>query len=199
MPIRQFLKKEDIWHEKIVNYNKKEDNFYYQIIPLNEKKLITKLNEYESSDIIEFSEQRENYFNDICKYIAQSTGTIIIIDYGYYDLPKHFTLQAVFNHKYSNLFENLGQQDITSLVNFKKLIEIAKKNRLNVDLYSSQKDFLVKNGIIERKNKIKKKCNIEQKEIIENDCARLINESQMGTTFKFLIVSSKKKNDTIQK
>ena len=41
--------------------------------------------------------------------------------------------------------------------------------------------------------------NLPVNEIIENDCARLINESQMGTTFKFLIVSSKKKNDTIQK
>ena len=53
----------------------------------------------------------------------------IIIDYGYLNPPKNFTLQSICNHKHTNLFENIGEQDITSLVDYSKLIEITKKQR----------------------------------------------------------------------
>ena len=43
---------------------------------------------------------------------------MIIIDYGYFDKPNNFTLQAVYNNKKSHIFSNPGDQDITSLVDF---------------------------------------------------------------------------------
>ena len=116
--------------------------------------------------------------------------TCIIIDYGYYDSPKHFTLQSIVNHKHSNLLDNPGKQDITSFVDFKKLINIAKNYSLNIDLFSNQRDFLINNGIIERKNKIVQKCNKNQKKIFEHGYKKLIDDEEMGSTFKFLIFSN---------
>ena len=45
-------------------------------------------------------------------------------------------------------------------------------------------------GFLNVKNKIIKNCTIKQKKIIEDECDRLINEKQMGSVFKFLILSS---------
>ena len=148
-------------------------------------------------DIVELSEEREKYFSKICKYIKQTSGSIIIIDYGYTDSIKHFTLQAFYNHKPSNLFDNIGKQDITSFVNFKKFISLAHKFKLNIEIFCSQKEFLQANGILERKNKIVKKCSNVQKKNLELGYKKLIDEQQMGSVYKFLIVSSKKKYEKL--
>ena len=135
-------------------------------------------------------EYRESFFRNICDFVSKSSGSIIIIDYGYSEFLKKFTLQSVFNHRPSNLLDNLGKQDITSLVDFNTLVDIAKNYNFNVDTFCNQKEFLLANGILERKNKIIKNCTIEQKKTIEDECDRLVNEKQMGSFFKFLILSS---------
>ena len=190
LPIRQFEKKKEKWLEKIINYNYEEDSFFYQYLPVNENKILKKLSKYKKNYFVELSEQRENYFEKICEYITKSSGTFIIVDYGYDKLPEHFTLQSIFNHKPSNLFDNLGNQDITSLVDFKIFIDIAKKYKINIDTYCNQKEFLLANGLHERKKKIVKKCTPEQIKIIEAGYDRLIDEKQMGSIFKFLVLSS---------
>ena len=43
---------------------------------------------------------------------------MIAIDYGYLEKPKNFTLQSIYNNKNSNVLDNIGNQDITSLSRF---------------------------------------------------------------------------------
>ena len=190
LPIRQFIKEDNNWYEKNVNFNKKTKFFFYQHSLVNNDKILNKLAKYKKNNIVELSEHRENFFRKICDFVSKSSGSIIIIDYGYSEFLKKFTLQSVFNHRPSNLLDNLGKQDITSLVDFNTLIDIAKNYNFNVDIFCNQKEFLLANGILERKNKITKNCTIEQKKTIEDDCDRLVNEKQMGSFFKFLILSS---------
>ena len=125
---------------------------------------------------MEFSEKRATYFDKICKHISKSSGTFITIDYGYYNFPGHFTLQSIFNHQFSNLLDNVGKQDITSLVDFKQLINIAKNNKLNIDNYCNQREFLLNYGIDERKNIILKKCNDIQKIAFKKNHRKLIEK-----------------------
>ena len=82
---------------------------------------------------MELSEPRESYFRKICNFISKSSGSIIIIDYGYNEFIQKFTLQSVFNHRPSNLLSNLGKQDITSLVDFNSFINIAKYYNFKVE------------------------------------------------------------------
>ena len=51
-------------------------------------KILKKLAKYKKNNIVELSEHRENYFRKICDFIAKSSGSIIIIDYGYNDLSR---------------------------------------------------------------------------------------------------------------
>jgi cyclopropane-fatty-acyl-phospholipid synthase len=185
LPIRQFIKKDNSWYEKNVNFDQKTKFFYYQHSLVNNEKILNKLAKYKKNNIVELSEHRENFFKKICDFVSKSSGSIIIIDYGYSEFLKKFTLQSVFNHRPSNLLDNLGKQDITSLVDFNTLIDIAKNYNLNVDIFCNQKEFLLTNGILERKNKIIKNCTIEQKKNFADECNRLDNEKQMGAFFKF--------------
>ena len=189
------LKKNNKWFEKNVNFNQKTENFFYQNSLVDDEKILTKLSKYKKNNIVELSERRENYFSKICDFVSKTSGSIIIIDYGYNEFLDKFTLQSVFNHQSSNLLDNLGKQDITSLIDFNILIDIAKNYNLNLDILCSQKEFLLSNGILERKKVIVNNCTAKQKKIIENECDRLINEKQMGSVFKFLILSSNGKTN----
>ena len=188
--VKHFIKNKNKWFEKAVNYNPDEDNFFYENLTINNRNLLKKLNKIKSNKIYEYSKKREIYFDKICRFIKKSKGFIIIFDYGYFDSPKNFTLQSIYNHKQANPLDNPGKQDISTLVDFKNLIDIAKKHDLKIDNYSTQKEFLVMNGIIERKKTILKKCKHNQKRNIESGFKRLVNEDQMGSLYKCLIVSS---------
>ena len=65
-----------------------------------------------------------------------------------------------------------------------------KKNNLKILSFSTQKKFLISNGIIERKKILMKNLPNEKKIIIENQFNRLTNNDKMGRDFKFLIISS---------
>ena len=62
----------------------------------------------------------------------------------------HETLQAVNNHKYSNVLEDIGDSDITYNINF-NLFEkfVAQFNDLD-SIVNNQKKFLTSMGIVQR-------------------------------------------------
>ena len=85
--------------------------------------------------------------------------------------------------------DNIGFQDISSLVDFTNLIDLAKINNLKVDFFSSQRKFLLEFGIKQRLEKILLNITNEESKIIKSGVDRLINKDGMGTLFKVLVVS----------
>ena len=140
-------------------------------------------------EVAEISDSRQIYFEAVCKHIKKNSGICITIDYGYKDPPKNFSLQTIYNHKKTHLFENLGSQDITAHVNFDELINIAYNYDLKIDLFSNQKDFLNSCGLEKRKEELQKNKNENTVKKIELDYERLTNKSQMGEIFKVLVIS----------
>jgi cyclopropane-fatty-acyl-phospholipid synthase len=105
----------------------------------------------------------------------------------------HETLQAVNNHKYSNVLEDIGDSDITYNINF-KLFEkfVAQFNNLD-SIVSNQKKFLTSMGIIQRAEIISENIPFSKKSDLFYRIRRLIGEKQMGELFKVMLV--KKKNN----
>ena len=184
-PVRQFVHK-DFWFEKYININN-DNNFCFKENMITNKKLLSYLNKYKNNDILEISFERNNYFEKICKYIHKNGGLFLTIDYGYFKKINNFTLQGIQNHKLSNILENVGEKDISSHVNFNDLIKIAKKNKLKIEEFCTQKEFFTKFGILERKKYFKKKNNTKE---FEDAIDRLIDENEMGNLFKCLVVSN---------
>ena len=121
----------------------------------------------------------------------------MLIDYGYLDALNTSTLQAVMKNKkmsMKNLLSNLGNADITSLVNFGLLKEYFFKNKLKVKKIVSQKFFLEKMGIISRAKILEKNMTSKQKDYMSLTLRRLLHKDSMGQLFK-VIFAFKAKND----
>ena len=185
-PVRQFFFNRK-WHEKYVGYNEEEDKFYFIEKIVKSAKLLSMLNLYKEDKLLEISFERNTYFEKVCKLLQKNGGVFFTVDYGYVKNIKNFTLQAVQNHKFSHLLENIGQKDVSSHVNFNDFINIAKKYNLKIDEFSSQKKFLIKYGIFKRKDKL---LNSDNSELIESELNKLISDKEMGNLFKVLVVSN---------
>ncbi len=185
-PVRHFILKKH-WYERYVSFNQIEKKLFFKNMHVKNNKLISFLNLYKKEKLLEISIQRNKYYEKICKFIKNSGGLFLTIDYGYFENIDNFTLQAIQNHKFSNVLENIGKKDISSHVNFREFINIAKKYKLKIEEYCSQREFLIKYGILERKKTLSKS-NINKKFNIELE--RLIGKDEMGDLFKCLIVSN---------
>ena len=185
-PVRQFTYN-DVWFEKYVNFNRENDSFYFENKQVNSKKLLTQLNLHKKNKLLEVSFERNKYFENVCKFIKKNRGIFLTVDYGYFKNNKNFTLQAVQNHKFSHVLENIGEKDISSHVNFEDLINVAKQNNLKIEECSTQREFLLKFGILERKKIFN---NSKYSKKIDTEVDRLINNNKMGNLFKFLVISN---------
>ncbi len=187
-PVRQFHKKEK-WYEKYVCYNDIEQNFTLVSQQVADKKILKSLEKFEQVKVAEISCSRDEYFKLVCAFIKKHKGVFITIDYGYKNPPNHLSLQTIYKHKKTHLFENIGNQDITAHVNFDKLILIANEYNLKIETFCSQKKFLISCGIKERKKNLLKNKNNETIKKINAEYHRLVDNSQMGEIFKVLVIS----------
>ena len=187
-PVQQFHKKVK-WYEKYVNYNDVEQNFTLVSQQVEDKKILKYLEKFEHVKVAEIARSRDEYFKVVCAFIKKHKGVFITIDYGYKNPPNHLSLQTIYQHKKTHLFENIGNQDITAHVNFDKLISIANKYNLKIETFCSQKDFLISCGIQERKKNLQNNKSDEIIKKINVEYDRLVDNSQMGKMFKVLVIS----------
>ena len=189
LPIKQFFKKNNGWVERFVDLKKiNQAKFDEQFIDI--KKIEKKLNFEISKDqeIIEYSPSSFKYLKDICKIIKNNNGGLLIIDYGYLNSKMHETLQAIKNHKYSNVLEDIGQSDITYNINFNIFEKyISQFDDLN-SIFSNQKKFLTSMGILQRAEIVSENIPFSKKSDLFYRIRRLIDENQMGGLFKVMLI-----------
>jgi NADH dehydrogenase [ubiquinone] 1 alpha subcomplex assembly factor 7 len=193
--IKQFRKKKNLWFEKFVNFENQDKAFFFEKkadLKKIEKKINYKISH--NQNFIEYSKLGLNYLNDISKIIKKNTGGLLLIDYGYNEKKMKNTLKATSNHKFANILRNIGNVDITHNINFNLFKKFTKlmgglKNNL-----TTQKEFLLKMGIKERAEIISKNQNFSKKTDIYYRLKRLIDEKQMGSLFKVMLIKNKKNN-----
>jgi len=98
------------------------------------------------------------------------------------------------NHEFNNIFKNIGNADITSLVNFSLYKDYFNSNNLSVENIISQSEFLQKMGIVERVKIASKKMNCENKSNLYLRLKRLIDPDMMGRNFKVIFAKNKRSN-----
>ena len=195
MPIKQFVKRKNLWFERFVNLKDKKKPFFFEKkinIQKFEKKIQFKISK--NQNFIEYSNEGFHYLKDISKIIKKNKGGLLLIDYGFSDWKMKNTLQAVSNHKFANILDNIGNADITHNINFnlfKKFIN--KFSGLKSNL-TNQKKFLIRMGIEQRAEIISKKHKFLKKADIYFRLKRLIDEKQMGNLFKVMLIKNKDNN-----
>jgi cyclopropane-fatty-acyl-phospholipid synthase len=193
LPIKQFFKKKEDWIERFVNL--KEENkaeFKEQLTDI--KKIEQQLN-FEISknqNIIEYSPDTFKYLKNICSIVNKNDGGILIIDYGYLSSKMHETLQAVNNHKHSNVLEDIGDSDITYNINFNLFNKFIEQFSDLNSIVSNQKKFLTSMGILQRAEMVSENIPFSKKTDLFYRIRRLIDEKQMGELFKVMLIKKSK-------
>ena len=195
IPIKQFFKKKNGWIERYVNlHDSKKAKFEEKNIDIKliEKNLNFKISKNQS--IIEYSPEAFKYLEFVCNLIQKNDGGMLIIDYGYTDSKMHETLQAINNHKYSNVLKNIGDSDITYNINFHSFEKFISQFKDINSIFTNQKKFLTSMGIIQRAEIISKNIVFSKKADLFYKVRRLIDEKQMGELFKVMLIKNKKNN-----
>lgn len=128
--------------------------------------------------IIERNFEGVKILQQVTNHLKEYGGNAVIIDYGYIKNDYRSTIQAVKEHKYCSIFDNIGGADITHEVDFGYLFSGYKCKII------SQREFLLTYGIKERAELIAKNLNSGQKEILFLALERLLSKSYMGEQFK---------------
>lgn len=168
LPVRQFIYEKNGWKETFVGYKDTEGFSFVKTTAILSSKP-------DVGDILEHSYQSELYASEIASCIKRAGGSALIIDYGYTSPFKEATLQAIMNHKAVPLLKFIGEADWSAHVNFSFLEDIFSSNGLSSNL-STQRDFLIRNGIEEMIKSTPKSLD------------RLIGIDSMGLLFKVMEV-----------
>ena len=124
-----------------------------------------------------------------------SEGTVLLIDYGM-DKSEYFhpqrndgTLKCFFNHNSSNdPFCNIGNQDITTSVNFSDIAESAVDAGFEISGYCTQAMFLISLGI---ENYLLDEEDNDNRMKLAQEVKQLVLPGTMGEVFKVLALSKK--------
>ena len=191
--IKQFRKENKIWFEKFIKFKKQNEAFFFEK-KFDMKKFEKKINYgiSKNQNFIEYSEVGLRYLKNIAKLIKKNTGGLLLIDYGYSEKKMKNTLQAISNHKFSNILEDIGNSDITHNINFNLFKNIIKQIGGLKNNLTTQKEFLIKLGIRQRAEIISKNENFLKKADIYYRLKRLIDEKQMGDLFKVMLITNQK-------
>ncbi len=192
LPIKQFIKKKNIWFEKKIKLSiNKNYELVDKITNLNilEKKI--GINLRKNQNFIEFSPFAYKYLKIISKKINRFDGGLLIIDYGYIEKTMKNSLQSVYKHKFSNFLKNIGKSDITYNISFHLIKRILKKLNLKIAGIINQKNFLIKLGIMQRAEILAKNLKFSEKANIYFRINRLIDNKFMGNLFKVMFVTKK--------
>lgn len=191
--IHQFAKTNKKWQEILVSlknekltlitekFNQEKHNFIEKIAKENE------IDENANEIIFEHSFKAQNFINQLSSSIKKQGGIAMIIDYGYYNSPLKSTLQAIKSHEKQDIFQDISNSDLTSLVNFKMLEKSAKNNNLQTSLVSQAK-FLISLGIKEKESALLNYNTFLDESQVKSAINRLIDKNEMGELFKCLII-----------
>lgn len=189
LPIHQFVRTEDGWHERgvgmvegklafIVNESAADDDVQSYCEQLSS----------DSGAIVEISPAVVAVVGELASAITSRGGAALIIDYGYEVSAAGETLQAVKGHDYTDLFASPGEADLTAHVNFGAVAGAAMRAGATSFGPLAQGDFLGRTGIHQRAERLAE-TNPLHRDAVAAAHARLTLPNQMGTLFKVLAVA----------
>lgn len=186
LPIRQYVRTDGIWCERIVTVQDGELTFAAgdpiadvpaAAIPGSENL------------IMETCPAAHDIADRIAARMVNSPGAALIIDYGHDRSAPGDTLQAVRNHQHTDPLHHVGEADITAHVCFGDLAEAAIAGGAQAFGPITQAQFLSDLGIASRADRLVAS-QPQRRADIETALARLVSPDAMGALFKVMALTS---------
>ncbi len=190
LPIKQFQYVNGNWYERLVGLKDDKRSWGLSPTPMPADAFPPQLGKPAENAIWEMAYPAQKNMEELGAIVAEKTGAILAIDYGYAETQTGETLQALEKHQMVDPLANPGDADLTTHVDFQALTEKLDREKLNICPLITQGDFLKAMGIELRAKAIMDHIP-DAKEKVENDLNRLIGAKQMGELFKVQAIGSK--------
>jgi len=189
LPVRQFVKAPDGWHERQVGLRDGKRAFGLNPTPIPDSAMPEEVRDAPPGEIYEVSLAAADVMQKLGRRIATQKGAILAIDYGYETTQTGETLQAVSRHAFVDPLASPGEVDLSAHVDFGALSRVASGLGLRVEKLATQRDFLGGLGIVERATALAR-ANPGQMDAIGTALRRLTAPEEMGTLFKVFCAHS---------
>jgi NADH dehydrogenase [ubiquinone] 1 alpha subcomplex assembly factor 7 len=184
LPVRQFMRGEDGWHEKLVGLDEAHELTFG---------LSAALTAPDSDDEIgavrEVAPSLPSLIYEIEQRLHAHPARALFIDYGYVAAEGADTLQALRRHKKVDPLEAPGECDLTAHVHFARVAMLALDAGLQAHGPAPQGQFLRGLGI-EFRTEALSRANPEHAERLQRELKRLTHPDEMGALFKVICLSS---------
>jgi NADH dehydrogenase [ubiquinone] 1 alpha subcomplex assembly factor 7 len=192
LPIHQMVKRDDGWHERVVDIDN-NGQFVFgttaQAVPRFEALLPPLVRAAPVGAIFEWRPDAE--IMKIATRLRDHGGAALIIDYGHVRSDAGDTFQAIARHSFADPLKFPGQVDVTAHVDFQALARAAEDVGARVHGPVTQGQFLQRLGIEARAVSLMAKATPEVSENISAALKRLTEggRSGMGSMFKVIGIS----------
>lgn len=188
LPFRQFVRQGGKWLERAIGLDA-AGSFQFGIgtASLAPDTLPAEARNAPDGSIFEIAPAREALMSAMAERIATHGGAGLFFDYGHLRPGLGDTFQAIRRHKSEGVFENPGEADLTSHVDFSALAAVARSHGLDAHLLT-QAQFLLGMGLLERAGRLGRSGDAAARQQITADVERLAGPDQMGELFKVLSI-----------
>jgi NADH dehydrogenase [ubiquinone] 1 alpha subcomplex assembly factor 7 len=184
LPIRQFVRGEEGWHEKLVGVDEGGALMFGLSAAIGAPE-----SEDELGAVREIAPALDSVVYELERRLHEAPGRALFIDYGYVKPEGADTLQAVKAHKKLDPIEAPGESDLTAHVDFARLTTLAETAGLAVHGPVTQGAFLRALGIDFRAEALAR-ANPSHAARLTREVKRLTDAAEMGALFKVICISS---------
>ncbi len=188
LPVRQYVRGEQGWHEKLVGLDEGE-RLTFGLGPVMPELPACAQPDDGVGAVREVAPGLPSLVETIAKRLRTGCGRALIIDYGDVSGQAGDSLQALYRHQKIHALDHVGEADLTAHVDFSALISSAKACGLGTSGPVSQRHFLQSLGIEARRDALihaNPHCESDLTESVE----RLIGEAHMGRLFHAVALES---------
>jgi NADH dehydrogenase [ubiquinone] 1 alpha subcomplex assembly factor 7 len=185
MPVRQYIKTERGWCERMVVVKDGALEFALAPMPTPHAAIATTRAGAPDGGVYEAAPAGTALADTIARAVAANGGGALLVDYGYGENLGAYgeTLQAVGGHRYSDILADPGENDLSAHVDFAAIADAARHGGTAVYGPRTQGEFLTDLGIIGRAEQLMKS-NPAAAQNLFSAVERLIGPDQMGNLFK---------------
>jgi SAM-dependent MidA family methyltransferase len=189
LPIRQFVRTDDGWHERMVGTNNGNRVFGLNPTPIPATAMPEAIANAAPNSVFEVGLASGEVMKRLASTVSTQGGAILAIDYGYARTQTGETLQGVRKHKFADVLEAPGETDISAHVDFEALGNLATSAGLAVQPLATQGEFLRRMGMDQRAKALSA-ANPGSAADVTAAKNRLLDADQMGELFKVFCASS---------
>ena len=185
LPVRQLVRTAGGWRERMVGMDAESALGPVAGTRPMDTAIPARFEHAGEGAIVETSPAAATVVQEIGGRLAAQGGAALFIDYGYVQPQLGSTLQAVRAHKKVNVFAEPGEADLTALVDFAALAEVAEHAGARWLGTSEQGHWLAALGIGARAARLARAAP-HAAEAIEAATIRLTAPAEMGSLFKVM-------------